>query len=156
GGTLSALACLRLRDDPAAPELQVLAYANTDLAARLPSMVDKGQGGFGLEEKTVRFFARTWQPDETRLADPDVSPLRAASLAGLPAAIVVCAEHDPLRDEGLAYARRLHRDGVPVVTRTEAGLVHNFLLLDEMSPACARAGDRLAADVRTFFSEPGG
>jgi acetyl esterase len=148
GGTLAALACLRLRGAPERlPDLQVLIYANTDLADdRSPSMRDKATG-YGLEAETVAFFNAQWVPDRARWADPAVSPLRAPDVAGVPAAIVVTAEHDPLRDQGEAYAARLREAGVDVVARRETGLVHNFLQLDDVSPACAAAADRLAAEI---------
>jgi acetyl esterase len=49
-----------------------------------------------------------WVPDRARWSDPGVSPLHAPDLSGLPAALIVTAEHDPLRDESEAYAGRLH------------------------------------------------
>jgi acetyl esterase len=152
GGTLAALACLRLRDeDPRAlPGLQVLLYANTDLTGGQPSMRDKATG-FGLTAAGVRFFNTQWVPDPARWSDPDVSPLWAPDLSGLPPALVVTAEHDPLRDEGEAYARRLADAGVDVKQRREPGLIHNFMMLDTMSPACAAAADRVAADLRRLL-----
>jgi len=156
GGTLAALACLRLRDEDRAalPDLQVLLYANTDLTGAQPSMREKADG-WGLNADTVRFFNSQWVPDQTRWSDPGVSPLHAADLSGLPSSLIVTAEHDPLRDESEAYARRLHDAGVEVELRREPGLVHNFMLLDEISPACAAAADRVAADLRTHLSPPG-
>ncbi len=149
GGTLATLACARLRDeDPGAlPDLQVLAYANTDLTGTQPSMREKATG-WGLEADMVRFFRSQWVPDAARWSDPGASPLHIPDLSGMPTALVVSAEHDPLRDESEAYARRLRDAGVEVELRREPGLIHNFLLLDELSPACAAAADRVAADVR--------
>ena len=149
GGTLVALACLRLRDtDPRAlPDLQVLLYANTDLTGQQPSMREKALG-WGLDADTVRFFNSQWVPDERHWSSPDVSPLHAPDLRGLPPALVVTAEHDVLRDEGEAYAGRLREAGVGVILRREPGLVHNFALLDDISPACIAAGERIALDVR--------
>ena len=149
GGTLAALGCLRLRDEypPALPDLQVLLYANTDLTGSQPSMREKATG-WGLDAATVRFFNSQWVPDQARWSDPAVSPLLALDLSGLPAALVVSAEHDPLRDESEAYARRLRDAGVAVELRREPGLIHGFMTLDEISPACAAAADRVAADLR--------
>ena len=155
GGTLAALACLRLREeDPAAlPRLQALLYANTDLTGAQPSMREKATG-WGLDASTVRFFNSQWVPDQARWSDPGVSPLHAPDLSGLPGALIVTAEHDPLRDESEAYARRLRDAGVEVELRREAGLIHNFMLLDEISPACAAAADRVAADLRVHLDAP--
>ena len=155
GGTLAALACLRLRDeDPhAQPGLQVLLYANTDLTGSQPSMREKATG-WGLDAATVRFFNSQWVPDQARWSDPAVSPLHAPDLSGLPAALIVSAEHDPLRDESEAYARRLSEAGVQVELRREPGLVHGFMTLDEISPACAAAADRVAAGLRAHLSRP--
>ena len=150
GGALAALACQRLRsEDPAAlPDLQVLLNANTDLASDRPSMHDKASG-WGLDVTAVHFFNSQWVPDRARWADPDVSPLRATDLSGLPPAIIVSAEHDPLRDESEAYAERLRAAGVDASLTREPGLVHNFMMLDEVSPACAAAADRVATEIGT-------
>ena len=149
GGTLAALACLRLRSErPAAlPDVQVLLYANTDLTGACPSMRENATG-FGLTAEDVRTFNRYWVPDESRWADPAVSPLHVQDLTGVPRALIVTAEYDPLRDEGESYARRLTEAGVQVTLRREPGLIHNFLMLDELSPASAAAADRVAADLR--------
>jgi acetyl esterase len=154
GGTLAALACLRLRDeDPeAAPALQVLIYASTDLADSSGGSMQEEGHGYGLEAADVAWFNAQWVPDPALRADPRVSPLRAPDLAGLPEAVVITCEHDPLRDQGEAYAERLRAAGVPVTLRRERGLVHNFLLWDLISPACAAAGDRVADDVAAALS----
>ena len=153
GGTLAALACLRLRDEAteAMPDWQVLLYANTDLTGSQPSMREKA-GGFGLDATTVEFFNSQWVPDRARWSDPGVSPLFAPDLSGLPSALIVSCEHDPLRDESEAYAARLREAGVQVDLRREPGMVHSFLTLDEVSPACAAAVDRVADDLRARLS----
>ena len=153
GGTLAALACLRARDeDPSRmPDLQILVYANTDLADESESLRSEGHG-YGLEADAIEWFSSQWVPDAMRRLDPRVSPLRAETLRGLCRTVVVTCEHDPLRDQGEAFARRLSDEGVSVVMRREAGMVHNFLLWDLMSPACAAAGERVAEDLRDFSS----
>lgn len=155
GGTLAALACLRLREEDAAalPGLQVLLYANADLAGTCPSMREKAEG-WGLDVDRIRFFNSQWVPDQARWTDPEISPLYAPDLTGLPPALIITAEHDPLRDESEAYGGRLRDAGVRVTFRREPGLIHGFVTLDEASPACAAAIDRIAADLRTHLNQP--
>ncbi|WP_406368840.1 alpha/beta hydrolase [Streptomyces sp. NBC_00647] len=147
GGNLAALACLRLRDEGGPlPAAQILVYPNTDLTLSCPSTRSKATG-WGLTSDDVAWGAGQWVPDPARRADPEVSPLYAADLGGLPPTVVVTAEHDPLRDEGDAYATRLAAANVPVRHRCETGMVHGFLTLDTLSPAAAAAGDRVFGDV---------
>ncbi len=68
-------------------------------------------------------------------------------LRGLPESVLVSCELDPLRDQLETFGARLVAAGVPLRMRRELGMVHNFLLWDLVSPACALAGDRVAADV---------
>jgi acetyl esterase len=151
GGNLAALACLRLRSDgDKLPAMQGLFYPNTDLTLSSPSVLEKATG-WGLDADAVRWFISQWVPDESMRADPRVSPLFEPVLAGLPPALVVTAEHDPLRDEGDAYAERLSSSGVPVIHRRERGLIHGFLGLDAVSPAAAAASERLFADLAALL-----
>lgn len=155
GGTIAALGCLLARDQApeATPTLQVLIYANTDLTNSGASMRSEGHG-FGLDVADIEWFNAQWVPDPAMRRDPRVSPLYAPDLAGLPAAIVITCEHDPLRDQGEAYAERLRGAGVPTSLRREHGMVHNFMLWDLISPACAAAADRVASDVRAALTTP--
>ena len=155
GGNLAALACLRLRAEGGPlPAAQILVTPNTDLTLSQPSARQKATG-WGLDSDDVAWGAELWVPGQVPLADPRVSPLHAADLSGLPPAVVVTAEHDPLRDEGDAYAARLAAAGVPVRHRAEAGMIHGFLNLDRISPAAAAAGDRLFADIARVLSAGG-
>lgn len=148
GGTLVTLACQRLRtEDPAAlPAAQALIYANTDLTGSHPSMRENAEGG-GVDPKAVRWFNAQWVPDESRWGEEGVSPLAAADLTAMPPSLIVSAEHDPLRDELEAYADRLREAGNQVTARREPGMIHNFLQLDEASPAAAAAADRIAREL---------
>jgi acetyl esterase/lipase len=125
---IAALACLVLRErgDAGMLAAQVMVCPNTDLTGRQPSVTEQGSG-FGPRAADLRWAAAQWVPDVARHADGDVSPLHARDLSGLPAAVVVTAEHDPLRDEGDLFAARLATAGVQVVHRCEPGLPHGFV-----------------------------
>jgi acetyl esterase len=154
GGNLAALACLRLRGEGGPlPDAQVLAFPNTDLTLSQPSITEKATG-WGLSADDVAWGAELWVPDEALRADPRVSPLHAPDLTGLPPALIVTAEHDPLRDEGEAYAARLAAAGVPVEHRREPRMIHGFLTLDTISPAAAQAGERLFAGITQMLARP--
>ena len=84
-------------------------------------------------------------------ASADVN-LLVADLAGLPPALIVTAEHDPLRDEGETYAARLAAAGVPVRHWREAGLMHDFPTMRDTDPAAAAAEDRFLAAARELLS----
>lgn len=147
GGNIAALCCLRLRDaSEPQPIVQVLIYPNTDLTFAQPS-VRENATGWGLDSDDAIWFADQWVPDADLRNNPRVSPLLEPDLGALAPAIVVTAEHDPLRDEGNAYAAGLALAGVPVVHRLERGQVHGFLGLDTVSDAAADAAARLAADI---------
>jgi len=148
GAHLATLACLRLRDEGGPlPAGQALAYPNTDLTLSRPSIRSKG-AGWGLDPADLAWAVGQWGIAPERRADPAVSPLFAPDLAGLPPALVVTAEHDPLRDEGDEYVARLRDAGTPVLHRCEPDLVHGFLQgLDTISPIAADAADRFFADV---------
>lgn len=152
GGTLATLACVRLRDQGMAqPDAQVLIYPNTDLTLSLPSTREKADG-WGVTTDVISWGIEFWVPDPTRRADPAVSPLFEPDVAGLPPAIIITAEHDPLRDEGEAYAARLEAAGIPVLARREPAMIHGFMTLDTASPAAADAGQRIFNDILVLIN----
>lgn len=146
GGTLSALGALRRRRQPSCPDVLALVYANTDLDADDASMRSNAHG-FGLDVEDIYWFNSLWVPDRARWSDPRVSPLKVDDLSGLPETVVVTCSLDPQRDQGEAFARRLADADVLVTLRREPAMVHNFLLWDYISPACADAADRVADDI---------
>ena len=107
GGNLAAVVAQMARDR-GGPDLrlQVLVYPVTDFRFDTQSHLDPGDATV-LQSDEVRYFWYEYLPDHADGANPYASPLRARSLAGLPPALVITAEFDPLRDEGEAYAARL-------------------------------------------------
>ncbi|MGW2403348.1 alpha/beta hydrolase [Streptomyces sp. NPDC001739] len=78
--------------------------------------------------RTVRLAWQHYLPEGTTVPDAYASPARATDLSGLPPAYVMVCDLDPLRDTGLAYARRLMDAGVPVTVHNVPGAWHGFEL----------------------------
>jgi acetyl esterase len=151
GGHLALLVALRLRDRGRSVGGLLLACPNTDLRLTSRSIAEFGHG-WSLNVDSLRWAIAQWLPPGVAPEDQAVSPL-FADLAGLPPAVVITADHDPLRDEGDALAAALRRAGVPVAHRCERGMVHGFIQnLDLVSPAAARATARWHLDARRLLS----
>jgi acetyl esterase len=145
--TATALALL-LRDTGAAPPaFQVLAYPLLDVPGRWPSHRERGSG-YTLDSPLLRWFVEHNLPldfdpgDPYR--DPYLFPLGAPDLQGLPPALVMTAEFDPLRDEGIAYAKRLADAGVPVERLHADDQMHGFLMVDRAIARASALIDHLA------------
>lgn len=148
GGNLAAVLTHRARDRRG-PELagQVLVYPVTDADLTRPSYREPEHQAF-LPAESMRWFWEHYVPEESARGHPEASPLRAGSLGGLPPALVLTAEHDVLRDEGEAYARRLAAEGVSVVHHRWPGQMHAFFSQVNILPASAEALDLVAAHLR--------
>ncbi|MEV1170405.1 alpha/beta hydrolase [Nonomuraea sp. NPDC049784] len=150
GGYLATMACLRLRDaSEPVPAVQILICPNTDLTLSQPSIVDKGSG-HSLDADFLASAIALWTPGPADRAH--ASPLLTPDLSGMPDTLIVTAEHDALRDEGDAYARRLAEAGARVTHRQEPGLEHGFIQnMDLTSPEAAAAHDRLFEDIKILM-----
>jgi acetyl esterase/lipase len=122
GGNLATVAARHLRDRVRA---QLLVYPAVDARMAGASYRDHGDLAL-LPAEGMAYCWRTYL-DGADPDDPDASPLRARDLAGVPEAFVVVAEHDVLRDDGLAYARALADAGVPVTVERYDDMSHGFL-----------------------------
>jgi acetyl esterase len=149
GATTVAALTLLLRDLGApVPSLQVLAYPLTDLPGRWPSHEERAFG-YTLDREFVNWFMVHYLPpghatDAGRPPDQYLFPLAASDLSALPDALVMTAEFDPLRDEGIAYAERLAAAGVTVQHVHVPDQMHGFLLLDRAITRCSELIDQLA------------
>jgi acetyl esterase len=156
GANIAAGACLLSRDIGLEPlQLQLLVYPVLDLPSDTPSYVRNGSG-YLLEREQMEWYWDQYLPHRERQVPVYAAPGRAADLSGLPPAIVVSAEYDPLRDEAEAYATRLEAAGVATVSLRCAGMIHGFLSFLGLIPAADDAvrtiGDATAAMLRTTMS----
>jgi acetyl esterase len=132
GGNLAAAVAIRARDaGRPAITFQYLVCPVTDHDFTRQSYIDNADG-YMTTTRDVEWFWGHYAPEPSARNAPDASPLRASSLEGLPPALVVTADLDPLRDEGEEYARRLTEAGVPTRHRRYAGVIHDFCILPVM------------------------
>jgi acetyl esterase len=155
GGNLAAAVALVLRDE-GGPALvhQLLFYPVTDYNFDTASYVDNAEG-YMLTREAMRFYWRIYLRDQSDADDQRASPLRAKDFSNLPPALVITAELDPLRDEGHAYADRLHAAGTPVVYREYPGMVHGFATMAGVLDQGKQAVQEAAAALRDAFRVAG-
>ena len=161
GANLAAAVAQACRDGGPQLAAQLLIYPTLDAAgnyrsagenAKYPSRAQNAQGYF-LTLDTMQWFAEHYLRDARDGLDPRASPLRAADLTGLAAAVICTAEFDPLRDEGEAYANALRRAGVAVAYYREPTLMHGFFGMGNASRAAAEAGQRIRAAFKAMLEQ---
>ncbi|MFM0434843.1 alpha/beta hydrolase [Paraburkholderia strydomiana] len=151
GGNMAAALALMAKDRNG-PQIrfQALLIPATNASVDTESYRDFGEGRF-LAREFMKYGWDLYVPDSKTRDNPYVSPLRATldELKGLPPALVVTAENDPLRDEGEAYARKLKEAGVSVSAVRFNGTIHDFVLLNALRhvPSTESALDLISKGV---------
>ena len=146
GGNLAAVVAQMARDR-GGPRLvfQLLVYPVTDgVDHDWPSYRDNGDG-YLLTSAAMGWFWNQYAPSAADRRNPHASPLRAGNLAGLPPALVMTAEFDPLRDEGEAYAHALDAAGVEAEFVRYDGFIHGFFSHTGTIPATRIAMQKACA-----------
>lgn len=127
GGNLSAVVALMARDSgDFAVSAQALVYPVVECADYSPSYARYGSGYGVLETETVAWFMDRYLPDRSHRRNWRASPIRAASLSGLPPTILLTAECDVLHDEGVEFVSRLRSAGVSAEHVECHGMIHGF------------------------------
>jgi len=144
GGNLAAVTALRARDEGGpAIAFQLLVYPVTDGSQSSASYTENATGYFLEKDDMTWFFDLYGGPRDHW----QVSPIAADDFSGLPAALVITASHDPLRDEGEAYGRALLDAGVKATVTRYPGMIHGFFSmtdpLDDARVAQAEAASAL-------------
>ena len=149
GGNLAAAVCLMARDRRG-PELafQLLVYPVTERDFGTPSY-QQNANGYSLTQDGMRWFWGHYLASDADAANPYAAPMQAKDLSGLPSALVITAEFDPLRDEGEAYGHRLQNEGVTTHCTRYDGMIHGFFgmsaVLDQGKKAISEASAALKA-----------
>lgn len=147
GGNLAAVVALMARDqDGPRVAFQLLMvpviYHNFESAS-----YRENAESYGLTREGMIYYWNHYLTDGKDGRNPYASPIRAERMSGLPPALVITAEFDPLRDEGIAYAARLKEAGVKVTHIHRPGMIHGFL--------GAEINETIAGEMRRVFRERG-
>lgn len=154
GGNLAAVMALMARDGSLPPlAYQLLIYPATDMAMTSIS-AQTVRDGVPLTSSTMKWFIDHYMRNKSDELDWRASPLRAASVAGTAQALVLTVGYDPLRDEGIAYAQRLEREGVRVVHIHYSDQVHGFMSMGKMIRAADQAIDQMARALHKALWPP--
>lgn len=156
GANLAAACAIRARDE-GGPEIvaQFLAYPVTDHNFDTESYATIGSKNWLLPGADMVWFWDQYCPPSVDRSNPLISPLRLADAAGLPQTMLLAAELDPLRDEGLAYAQLLKAHGVPVISKVGRGMLHGYLNAAGAIPEVAQTVAEAAAWMRQSIIDNG-
>jgi acetyl esterase len=151
GGNLATVAALMARDRGGPPlAFQLLLYPVTDADLERASHREYAEG-YLLTRAAMAWFWDHYLSYPSERGQPYAAPLRADDLSGLPPALVITAECDPLCDEGEAYAQRLEQAGVPVTLTRYPGMIHGFVrrsnLLAQGKQALLQIAEALRASL---------
>ncbi len=152
GGNLAAVLTHEVRAEVHAPlSFQVLIYPQTDLTCSTLSH-QEFEKGYLLEKESIEWYKTQYLGKGGKAEDPRISPLLAPDLSGLPPALIITAEFDPLRDEGEIYAQRLKEAGVPVKLHRYKGMVHGFFQMAGILDDARLAIQEVAETLKTHFN----
>jgi acetyl esterase len=149
GGNLAATIALMARDR-GGPRIrhQMLIYPVTDVAMDTPSQKEFLADGFVLSKLDMEWFWGYYLANKKDGENPYASPSRAKDLRNLPPAHIITASHDPLRDEGEAFAELLKKAGNKVKVKRYEGVVHGFVSLQAAIDQGKTANRELAEELK--------
>jgi len=151
GGNLAAVTCLKAKKEGGfMPAAQLLIYPVTDARMNTASYSECADAA-PLNAAMMPWFWDHYLENESQGLEPYASPLLAKDLSGLPPAVVITAEHDPLRDEGEAYAEKLKQAGVPVRMKRFDGVMHEFFGLSGVVAKAAQAVTEASQGLEEAF-----
>ena len=152
GGNLAAV-CAILARDAGGPKLvmQLLVYPRTAPDEDFASHNEFAEGHL-LTRKTILWFHQHYRASDADRQDFRYAPLICKDLSRLPPALIIVGECDPLRDDGIAYAERLQRDGNAVELTNYPGMVHPFFSMGGAVDAGRRAVTQAASALRRAFN----
>ena len=151
GGNLSANMAHLARDGEVPPLcFQMLLYPGTDMSMSQPSY-RRDFAEFPLSIQAIEYFIGHYLRDKNDYVDPRAAPLLAENFKRLAPAFVLTAGYDPLADEGIAYARKLENNDVPVTLVHMSDQMHGFLTMGRVIRAADLALEMAGSALARAF-----
>jgi acetyl esterase/lipase len=151
GATLAAATCRAAARAGPRLALQVLLCPILDYS-RLTKSRQELASGFLVDEATLEHDLMYYLPPGVDASDPQVSPLRADDVTGMPRTLIHTAEFDPLRDEGRNYFERLSQAGNEVSYTCHPGMIHLFYGLGAVIPYARTAYEKIGGEIRAALA----
>lgn len=154
GGNLAAVVCYLARERKL-PEIifQLLIYPSAGFSKT--KSYEQYSEGYYLTKETMEWFRKNYLNSWEDIKNPLASPLLINDVTGLPKALVITAEYDPIRDGGEEYAMKLQRAGVPVECLRYDGMIHGFICMTEALDDGKNAITDMANALKDVFSKKG-
>jgi acetyl esterase len=151
GGNLATAVALVAKERGGPPLVfQVLIYPNTDTRLSMPS-IEENASGYGIGKEDVRWAVNHYFSNQADFDHRWAAVIQATDPAGLPAALILTAEFDPLRDEGEEYGKHLEAAGVPTTISRYDGVIHGFVSNAQIFEQGKQALEEIAASLREVF-----
>ena len=152
GGNLAAVVALLAREK-GGPKLcfQLLIYPCVAPEPETPSHHQFAEG-YLLTRKTITWFFKQYLRSSKDTLDPRYAPLEEKDLSSLPPSLVIVAGFDPLRDEGVDYAKALIDAGNKVTLSNYEGMIHGFYLMGGMIDKANQAIEESARHLKEAFA----
>lgn len=154
GGNLSAAVSQMSRDE-GGPKItsQVLIYPSTNIYELNTKSWEYFSMTFNLKKVDFEKFISLYVPKLEDRKSSYTSPLLSKDLKGLPNALIITAELDPLRDEGEAYGEKLKESGVAVIYSRYRGVSHGFVSMDRITRKADKALKEISEYLQKQFSK---
>ncbi|MFE6794730.1 alpha/beta hydrolase [Paenibacillus chitinolyticus] len=149
GGTLAAVSCIKSKE-AGGPEIvyQLLCYPAAGFLEEDPASLRENKEGYLLTTGMMEWFSKQYLNTKEEIRNPYAYPIHYKDFGGLPPAMIVTAQYDPLRDSGKAYADKLIGAGVEVTYKNYETLIHGFANFHKFVPAAQEALDEMASQLR--------
>ena len=146
GGNLAAAVAIKARDESVSINFQLLVYPCVDRDFKTKSYIECATD-YGLTTQAMEWFWDQYLQGDQHNENAYAAPMRAKSLKGVAPAIVITAKYDPLVSDSENYCEKLRSDGVEVIYREYAGMIHGFFANVAATPSSHLAIDFAATEI---------